>query len=246
MTKHPLPQAQLHGELEQVFPDVFFVTGSMKMGPFRFSRNMVVLREGERLIIVNSIRLDDQGLAALDELGKVTDVIRLAGFHGSDDPFYKERSGAKVWAQRGQTYFKGTKPDKGEIYFTPDEYLDADSELPLAGASIYRFDTEPPEAILHIEAGGGTLVAGDSMQNWSANRYFNWFARFMMGFMGFLKPHRLGPGWIKSCKPAPAQIAGILDLQFQNVLPAHGDPVLGDAPACYRPAVEAYTAASSE
>ena len=60
-------------------------------------------------MLINSLRLDEEGLAKLDELGKVTDVIRLGGFHGSDDPFYKERYGATSWAIEGQVYFNGVK-----------------------------------------------------------------------------------------------------------------------------------------
>lgn len=61
-----------------------------------------------------------------------------------------------------------------------------------------------------------------------------------MKLAGFIKPHRLGPGWIKSTRPDPTQIAQILELGFENVLPGHGEPVLGDAPEKYRPAVQAY------
>lgn len=158
---HPIPEAQRHGELSEILPDIFLVTGSMKIGPMRFSRNMTVVREGERLVIVNSVRLDEDGLVALDKLGKVTDVIRLAGFHGSDDRFYKGRYDAKVWTLKGQTYFAGLDPKKGEIDFTADASLDEAQELPIAGASLYRVDTEPPEGILRIDAGGGTLITGD-------------------------------------------------------------------------------------
>ena len=34
-------------------------------------------------------------------------MIRLAGFHGMDDPFYKDRYGAKVWVVKGHVYAKG-------------------------------------------------------------------------------------------------------------------------------------------
>lgn len=159
------PPARDHGELQTIFPDVFFVMGAMAMGPMRFSRNMVVLREGERLVLVNSVRLGDAGLRALDALGKVTDVIRLAGFHGSDDPFYKERYGATIHAIAGQTYFSGLNPGKGAVYFEPDVLLDATSPLPIAGAQLHVIDTSPSEGVLRIEAGGGTLITGDCMQN---------------------------------------------------------------------------------
>ena len=63
------PDAMPHGPLEEVFPDVFFVTGTMR-GEFfgstwQFSRNMTVVREGDDLTIVNSVRLGDDGLRAL-------------------------------------------------------------------------------------------------------------------------------------------------------------------------------------
>lgn len=240
---HPIPAAQRHGDLQEVMPDIFFVSGSMKMGPPRFSRNMVVIRQGERLVIVNSMRLDDAGLAALDALGKVTDVIRLAGFHGSDDRFYKERYDAKVWALRGQTYFTGINPAKGEIYFTPDVYMDADTDLPVAGVSLYRFESDPPEGALLLGVDGGTLITGDSLQNWATtDRYFNWIGKLGMRMMGFVGPHKLGPGWIGSAKPTAEMLTGALDLGFANVLPAHGSPVMGDAVEKYRPAVDAYIA----
>ena len=38
---------------------------------------MVVVREGERLVLVNTVRLNDAGLEALDALGTVTDTIRV-------------------------------------------------------------------------------------------------------------------------------------------------------------------------
>jgi len=123
----PHPPAAPHGSLREVLPDVFFVTGTMAMSvgivPVRFSRNMTVIREGTRLVLVNSVRLDDAGLAALDALGKVTDVIRLAGFHGMDDPFYAERYGAKVWALAGQSYVSGFDPKALQNWAATDEYF---------------------------------------------------------------------------------------------------------------------------
>src|SRR5262245_30354002 len=96
-TTYTFPPAWPHGALTEVFPDVFVVTGSMRfplpLVPVFASRTMTILRDGGSLALVNTVRLDDPGLAALDALGKVEHVIRLAGFHGSDDPFYKDRYG---------------------------------------------------------------------------------------------------------------------------------------------------------
>ena len=67
------PPALPHGTIEEVFPDVFFVSGAMETVlqgmDWKFSRNMTVVRDGERLIIVNSVRLGEEGLAQLDKLG---------------------------------------------------------------------------------------------------------------------------------------------------------------------------------
>jgi hypothetical protein len=61
------PPALPHGQLEQIFPDIFFVTGTMQtvlMNARRqFSRNMTVVRDGNALTLINSIRLDGAGLA---------------------------------------------------------------------------------------------------------------------------------------------------------------------------------------
>lgn len=243
MITRPFPAVSPHGDLQEVLPDVFMVTGSMKISPMRFSRNMVVVREGERLVLVNTVRLDDAGLAALDALGTVTDVVRLAGFHGSDDPFYKDRYGATVHAVKGQTYFTGVNPRDGEIYFVADAELDADSPLPLQGAKLHVITGRVAEALLLIPHGGGTLIAGDCLQNWGkADRYFNFPARIGMKLMGFLKPVQVGPEWAKGVKPEAADMRGILDLDFVNVLPAHGAAVLGDAPDRFRPTIDAYCA----
>jgi hypothetical protein len=68
----------------------------------------------------------------LDALGKVTDVIRIAGFHGMDDPFYKERYGAKVWVVRGQRYVAGFDSKAPQTY---SYYFKLGAYVQLAGAS---------------------------------------------------------------------------------------------------------------
>jgi hypothetical protein len=92
IVSRPFPPSLPHGDIKEVLPELFFVAGSIGMPgpiPLRFSRNMTIVRGGERLVLVNALRLDEGGLAALDKLGKVTDVIRLAANHGSDDPFLR-------------------------------------------------------------------------------------------------------------------------------------------------------------
>ena len=78
-------------------------------------------------------------------------------------------------------------------------------------------------------------------KNWAKpDRFWNMPSRLIMRMMGFVGPHQLGAGWLKFYKPDKAEVRGLLDLDFANVIPAHGEPVIGDAVEKYRPAVEKY------
>jgi hypothetical protein len=205
----------------------------------RFSRNMTVIREGAGLVLINSVRLGDAGLEKLEKLGKVTDVIRLAGFHGSDDPFYKERYGAKVWSVKGQRYMPGFDDSKGESYFEPDVEVDAATALPIADARLHVLGSKPPEGMLVLARNGGVLVAGDALQHWHrVDDYFSLLGGLMMRRMGFIKPHNVGPAWLKQAKPPSNDLLQVLAFDFEHVLPAHGEPVVGGAKAAYRAAIE--------
>jgi hypothetical protein len=200
---------------------------------------MTIVKEGDRLVLINSMRLSDEGLVALDALGKVTDVIRLAANHGQDDPFYRERYRAKVWVVSGQRYTAGFNTSAPNVYLEPDASIDDRTELPLAGARLVTIHSTPPEGLLLLERNGGTLVSGDCLQHWAeTDAYFSFLGRGMMKMMGFIRPHNVGPAWLKQCKPPANELRGILDLDFANLLPAHGAPVLGGARDHYRPAIE--------
>ncbi len=236
---------QPHSEIKEIFPDIFFVTGSVRMAgplPIAFSRNMIILRHEGSLTLINSLRLDEVGLSALDTLGTVEHVIRLAGFHGMDDPFYKHRYGAKIWVVKGHVYARGFQNPRTEAkdgYFQPDVYMDETTELPMADGKLLVFDCRAGEGLLALKRHGGIVISGDILQNWqSTDRYFSLVGKVMMRVLGFIKPHNIGPGWLKQAKPDLTQIKGILALDFEHVLPVHGEPVIGGARDKYRPAIE--------
>lgn len=248
MSKLLFRPALPHSALREIFPNIFFVSGTSVVPgplPFRFSRNMIIVREDERLIILNSMRLTTEGERALDELGQVRDVIRLAGFHGADDAYYKHRYQAKIWAIRGQRYVKGFR-NSAPSYFEPDAFLDASSTLPLRDARLHMFETTPPEAICLLQRDGGIAITGDSLQNWeTTDEFFNWPSKILMKAMGFIKPHNVGPGWLKQTKPSQRDLRALLELSFQHVLPAHGAPVIGHAKEAFTPAIQKAIAIAS-
>jgi hypothetical protein len=90
----------------------------------QFSRNMTVVRDGNALTLINSIRLDGAGLAQLEALGRVAHVVKIGSLHGRDDAFYAAHYGARFWAAPGVVHEHG---------------LDADREMPFAGCNVSAF-----------------------------------------------------------------------------------------------------------
>lgn len=219
---NPFPKVLPHGPIQEIFPDVFFVTGAMEAvlmnRDWKFSRNMTVVREGERLVILNSVRLDDAGLAALDSLGTVTDVVRLGSLHGRDDPFYVDRYDANYWAMPGMAHESG---------LSADQYLGVDGETPLADASVFEFKTtQLPEGILHLDRDGGIVIACDALQNWLApDEFFSDDSRTRMEEMGFFTPANLGPVWVQAAQPAADDFARLKALSFSHAVCGHGAPL---------------------
>lgn len=223
MTSSP---ALPHGPLTEVFPDVFFVTGTSRPRfmdlDWQFSRNMTVIREAGRLTLVNTVRLDDAGLAALGALGRVTDVVRLGAFHGIDDAFYVERYGARHWGLAGM-------PEQGGS--VPSAVLGAGGEMPAVCTSLFTFETSrSPEALLSITREGGVLVSCDSLQNWvRADAYFDAASAERMAAAGFIRPANIGPGWRQAAQADASDFVRVAALSFSHLLPGHGEPIVGTA-----------------
>jgi hypothetical protein len=219
-----------HGRFEEVFPDVFFVTGTMKTSlmnaDWQFSRNMTVVRDGDTLTLINSIRLGDAGLAQLDALGHVANVVKIGSLHGRDDAFYRARYGAMFWALPGMTHENG---------LVADRELTPDGEMPFTGCGAFVFrTTKLPECILRIDRAGGILVACDSLQNWLApDEFFSDESRRMMTEMGFFQPANLGPLWMKINEPQGQDFVRLRELSFRHALCGHGAPLRDTAKEAY-------------
>lgn len=213
--------AMPHGAIEEVFPDVFFVTGTMRAEFFgsmwQFSRNMTVVREGNDLTLVNTVRLGPEGLAELEALGEVVSVVRLGDMHGVDDPFYVDRYGATFWALPGMGIQEGLKVDKELV---------PGGEMPLAGCSLFTFTTTTrPEGILRLEREGGIMIACDSLQNWVApDDYFDADTVGKMTEMGFFTPANLGLAWLAGSEPQPDDFVRLKEVPFRHALCGHGIP----------------------
>ena len=225
-----LPPALAHGELNEIFPDVFFVTGAMEAelegGHWQFSRNMTIVREAGALTLINALRLDDAGLAQLEALGCVANVVKIGSLHSRDNAFYKARYGASFWALPGMQHEHG---------LTADKELTAGGQMPFLGCSLFVFrTTKLPEGILHINRADGILVACDSLQNYLApDEFFSNESRKMMTEMGFFEPANLGPLWMQVNEPQGRDFVRLRELPFRHVLPGHGSPLRDTAKEAY-------------
>lgn len=211
-----------HGSIEEVFPNVFFVTGTMRNEFFgsmwQFSRNMTIVREGDSLTIINSVRLNDEGLASLDALGKVANIVRIGDMHGVDDPFYLDRYKAKFWAIPGMGLQDGLKIDVE---------LKEGGEMPFSDCSFFQFKTvERPEGILRIDREGGIMIACDSLQNWvEPDEFFLEETIKTMQEMNFFTPANLGPAWMMGSKPQADDFKRLKEFPFKHALCGHGRPL---------------------
>ncbi|SEN27487.1 hypothetical protein [Nitrosomonas marina] len=236
----------IHGSIVQLFENIWFVKGQLKMAmflPMHISRSMTVIKENDELVLINPIRLSESGMQALESLGKISTVIRIGGFHGRDDAFYKSQYHATVYALKGHVYTHkiSNLPDDFETgYMQADVVLDVGDRLPITNASLIWFQSaRPPEAVLRLEQNGGILITADSLQNTPhPDEYHNWLAKVMMKTLGFFHPYHIGPGWLKYSGVDSREVSDLLSYEFNHVLPGHGDPVIGNAREKYRPALE--------
>ncbi len=213
------PKSQPHEAIEEIFPDVFLVHGSVRMLPgMRMNRNMVVLRQGDALTLISPVRLSAEGEAALDALGRVRHVMRIGVFHGLDDPYYVEHYGAEFWSQAGSDHYKAPSLNRVLVEGGP---------LPVEGAELFAFrETRFPECALRVPCDGGLLITCDSLQYHTDWSYCTLPARAILKLVGFSPRMLVGPPWRKYMTPRGASLRPdferLLALEFQHLVGAHG------------------------
>lgn len=213
-----------HGDLAEIFPDIFFVMGTNITThegiELQHSRNMVVVKNNHELSLINTVRLTEVGLNALDKLGKVTNVVRIGAFHGRDDAFYLDKYKAKLWA------LPGMKHEHNKI---------TDSELgtimPFPDCSLFVFSTSiHPEGIIHINKEGGILVTCDSIKNWiTQDEYFSDATEKLYYQLGFFGKASISKIWQQATQVKAQDFKRLKTLTFKHLISAHGEPLKNEA-----------------
>lgn len=220
------PEQLPHGDIKEIVSDVFFVKGQSKFenqgNMVQFTRAMTVIRSGDSLALVNSVRLSGDGLSALDRLGRVENIVRIGANHGRDDAFYSDRYDTPVWA------LNGTQQDRPVKY---ESILTSGAFAPISDASVVPFESIPvSEAVLFLDRSGGILISCDSLQNMTGpDEFFDDQTAEAMKKGGFFRPGNIGPAWRARLQPDVSDFERILAFEFKHLLPSHGDPLLDDA-----------------
>jgi hypothetical protein len=195
----------------------------------------------DELVLINTIRLNETGLAELKKLGKVKHILRIGGYHGMDDAFYVDRyKDATLWSVE-KNYFAGFESNS-EPYMQAEHLLTEDSELHIKDATLHIIQSSTPKEgfilLKNPSFRGNIVVSGDCLQNLQpkGDKYFNFAGSWMMWFMGFLKPHNIGPGWYAGAKVKKQDVLAALDLDFEHVIPGHGEICMGGATKKYETA----------
>lgn len=223
---HAYSPAWPHTDIQEIFPDIFFVMGMNKTHyngmDLQHSRNMIIVRHDNKLSLINTVRLNDKGLAALAKLGKVENVIRIGSFHGRDDVFYLDNYPAKLWAIKGMEHANNKTAD---IELTPN------GQMPFPDCSFFLFETAIfPEGILHINKHDGILITCDSVKNWLApDTFFSDDTAQLYKRQGYFGSATISNVWKQATDVQASDIARLKLLSFRHLISAHGEPLLNDA-----------------
>ncbi|WP_256678015.1 hypothetical protein [Pseudomonas sp. SJZ079] len=178
---------------------------------------MVILQSGSEITLINPVRMNEEGLAALDLLGKVSKIIRLGDFHGLDDEFYLNRYKCELWAQKGQETYKSPSPTRD---------INPNTTGPIENSEFFIFESATyPEAALLIKE-HKLLITTDSIQYHSDWSYFSWLTKFAFKLLGFKTGLNIGGPWLKRVTPKGKTLKKdfeiLLTLDFDAIIAAHG------------------------
>lgn len=209
-----------HGPIQQVLPNIFAVVGSMRLfGLFQYSRVMTVLNDNGKLALINPVRVDDSTLNELSKLGSIDYVFKIGQLHNVDLKFYMDQFSPELWANKG---------DPSISAYEQVNYFDDVNELPILNAKVKPLKgSKIKESILVTPADGGCLHSCDAFVNMGDDPMHNWLTKNLSKFLP--NPTYIGPNWHKIAKPPESEMRSVNDFDFKNFIPAHGDPILGDA-----------------
>lgn len=207
-----------HDPIVEIFENIYLLRGSIKLGfGLSINRNMMILKQGNELTLINAVRMSESELKKLENLGQVRHIIRLGDFHGLDDQFYLDRYQATFWSQSHHVNYPK---------LIPQQIIQADTQSPIKNSEFFIFEQATcPEAILFIKD-KKLLISTDSIQYWNDWKYFSFLSKIIIYLMGFRLGLFIGGPWLKRVTPKQGSLKSdfdrLLQLDFQHLISAHG------------------------
>ncbi len=217
MTEYAAATAQ--DSIVEIFPDVYLLRGSIRIASMmQMNRNMLIVKQGQDLILINAVRLNDQGLKQLEQLGSVKHVIRLGDFHGLDDQFYLDQYQPEFWSQAGHA----TYPN-----LIPQHVIDKNTVSPIKDSQFFIYaSAKYPEAALLLQD-HQLLITTDSVQYWDDWKYMSFLSKIILYLMRFRLGLFIGGPWLKKVSTQKNSLKvdfeQLLKLDFIHLIAAHGN-----------------------
>jgi hypothetical protein len=215
-----------HTRIKKIFPNIYFITGTnitnFNNTNLQHSRNMIIIKNKNKLSLINTVKLNEEGLQQLEELGEVENIIRIGAFHGRDDIFYLNRYQAKLWSLPTMQH---------ENNRITDYELTPTTQLPFPNSSLLFFPSSThPEAIIHLTNENGILITCDSIKNWiTPDEFFSDETATLYQQQNFFGTATISPVWLQACKIKLKDFSPLKKLQYHHLLSAHGEPLLNNA-----------------
>ena len=180
--------------------------------PGWFSLESFFLRSPEGSVLIDPIEC--AGLSDISAAGDVAAIILTVSYHERSARLFARRTGAPVFV-----------PDKDVSMFEAlDEVMTYEDGAALPGGlrAIGVPGCSLGEQALISPIHGGTLIVGDCL-----------------GTTAYWAPGGIPLGGHPKGHPRPAEsLSHLLEYEFENLLPGHGDPILGGARTRLRELIE--------
>lgn len=222
------PPSQPHGEILRILPDVYTVSGSVRLAPATvINRNMTIVRSGDDLTLINPVRLRPVVEERLLDIGNIRHLVRLGYYHGCDDLYYRDRFNATFWRQAGSDYYPPPA----------DRPLCEGDDCPVPGGRFLELCRgQRPEAVMWLPHSGGLLLACDALQYWRTWSGCSWCGRSLLRLNGLRRGVQVVPGWCAKVLPKgrdpshwmEEDFRRLLQWRFNHFLGGHGE-FLADA-----------------
>lgn len=212
-----------HQTITQNFENIYSLTGSMQLfGIFKYSRNMVILKEGNKLCLVNPVRLNEAEEEKLLNMGTIYSVLKLGRLHSVDVPYYMEKFSPKLWTSSKDSFVQSRN-------YNIDIDLEKNNSLPFMNMQIYSFKTSKEnEAVAFLPQNNGILLSCDALVNMKkVDPMANWLVRTLSKLLP--EPTYIGPNWYKAMKPLRRDFHKVLEFKFDKMIPAHGSVLKDNA-----------------